>query len=309
MTSATTSPRPTSAATVFSRRTRQARAIAVSVADVRREPDANAELVTQALLGVAAIPLESAPHGWTHIRLRDYEGWARDEHLAAPVRQTERVAIAREPRTPLYASARGATTIEGGAEAVATSLLPLTSAGQREASGRLRVALPGGRVAWGAADAVEKRPSDDPFPLRGVEAAVEMARRLLGVPYLWGGVTTLGIDCSGLAQLACRAGGAIIPRDADQQYEGMPFVVDRASVRQGDLVFFAHDGAVTHVGIALDNMTLLHASGSGEHVIVTSLDPTEGGYSTRLAGMYAGARRAFPAATSAAAADVTGADR
>jgi cell wall-associated NlpC family hydrolase len=122
---------------------------------------------------------------------------------------------------------------------------------------------------------------------------VALARRLLDVPYLWGGCSALGIDCSALAQLACRAGGVILPRDADQQYEGMPFVVDRASVRLGDLVFFADKGAITHVGIALDNITLLHASGSGESVIITSLDPAEGGYSARLAGMYAGARRAF----------------
>ncbi len=157
------------------------------------------------------------------------------------------------------------------------------------------MALPGGRSAWVAADAVEARPAADPFPLRGAETAVALARRLLGVPYLWGGCSTLGIDCSALAQLACRAGGVILPRDADQQYQGMPFVVDRASVRLGDLVFFADKGAITHVGIALDNMTLLHASGSGEHVIITALDPAEGGYSARLAGMYAGARRAFTA--------------
>jgi cell wall-associated NlpC family hydrolase len=272
------------------RRARRALAIAVGVADVRRAPDASSELVTQALLGASAVPLESSDSGWTRIRLVDYEGWARDEQLAAPTRKAERVAVVAATHTPLYTASRGAAS-EG--EVFVTSLLPITATGQRPSSERVRVSLPGGRVAWVAADAVEQRPADDPYPLRGAATAVALAKRLLDVPYLWGGVSQRGIDCSGLAQLACRAGGAIIPRDADQQYEGMPFVVDRASVRLGDLVFFADKGAITHVGIALDNMALLHASGSGEHVIITSLDPAEGGYGARLAGMYAGARRAF----------------
>lgn len=265
-------------------------AIAAGVADVRRHPDATSELVTQALLGASAVPMESAAHGWTRVRLSDYEGWVRDGDLAAPARKAAHVAVVTAPRTPLYVAAHGDAS-EG--EAFATSALPMTPAGQRPASGRVRVALPGGRAAWLASDAVDQRPAETPYPLRGAETAVELARQLLGTPYLWGGVSVEGIDCSGLAQLAYRAGGKIIPRDADQQYDEMPHVVDRASVRFGDLVFFAGDGRVTHVGIALDNMTLLHASGAGESVIITSLDPADGDYSARLAGMYAGARRAF----------------
>lgn len=287
MTSATS---PSQAPATHARRTRRAQAVAVGVADVRRDPDATSEQVTQALLGASAIPLETSPNGWTRIRLVDYEGWIRDEQLAAPARSAARVAVVTATHTPLYTSWRGKASDE---EVFATTILPVAAAGQRAQSGRVRVALPGGRTGWVDAAAVDQRPADDPFPTRGPETAVALARQLLGVPYLWGGVSQRGIDCSGLAQLAYRAAGAIIPRDADQQYEGMPFVVDRSSVRLGDLVFFASNGAVTHVGIALDNMTLLHASGSGESVIITSLDPAEGGYPARLAGMYAGARRAF----------------
>lgn len=267
-------------------------AISLGVADVRREPDDTSERVTQALLGAKATPLETTPGGWTRIRLTDYEGWVHTEHLATPAREAAQVAVVTAIRAPLYATARGTETVS---EVFATSLLPITVAGQRAESGRVRVALPGKRIAWIAASAVEQRPSDDPFPQRGVDAAVALARRLLGVPYLWGGVSALGIDCSGLAQLACRDGGRIIPRDADQQYAALTYIVERADVRFGDLVFFANSGGITHVGIALDNMTLLHASGSGESVIITSLDPAEGGYSARLAGMYAGARRPFDA--------------
>ncbi len=267
------------------------RAIAVGVADVRREPDAASEMVTQALMGARATVLEMASNGWAHVRLVDYEGWVEGGHLAAPPRGTEFVVVVAVPRAPLYARAIGRVTL---GEVYATTILPLKTASQRLTSGRACVALPGGRSGWLAREAITERPVDAPFPARGIAAALALAHRLLGAPYLWGGVTAVGIDCSGLSQLACRDGGAIIPRDADQQYAALPFVVDRASVRAGDLVYFASGGSITHVGIALDNMTLLHARGAGEGVIITSLDPAKGGGSASLAGAYAGARRPFP---------------
>lgn len=274
------------------RRSRRPLGVAVGVADVRSEPDGASELVTQALLGASAVPLEEAANGWTRVRLVDYEGWARTDALAAPAHVTAMVAIVAATHAPLYATARGADEL---GEVFATTSLPITAAGQRPATGRTRVALPGGRVAWVAADVVVERPSGEPFPLRGAEAGVALARRLLGTPYLWGGVTAQGIDCSGLTQLACREGGRTIPRDAGQQYEALNYIVERADVRFGDLIYFASQGAITHVGIALDNMTLLHASGGGEGVVITSLDPADGEQSARRAGMYAGARRPFDA--------------
>lgn len=289
MTSATAPSRARETATP-TRHARRAQAIAVGLADIRGEPDAASELVTQALLGASAIPLESTESGWTRVRLVDYEGWVRADQLAAPTRGAERVAVVTATHAPLYVSWRGAASVD---EVFASSLLPIAATGQRAESGRMRVALPGGRAAWVAAADVEERPASGPFPPRGPQAAVALAQRLLGTPYLWGGVTQRGIDCSALAQLACRIGGVVIPRDANQQYDALRFIVDRASVRQGDLVYFASHGAITHVGIALDNLTLLHASGAGQRVMVSSLDPAVGGDSVRLAASYAGARRPF----------------
>jgi hypothetical protein len=282
-----TSPTPSRAI----RRRATAFAIATGVADVHRDPDPRSELVTQALLGAPAIALAADPGGWTCVRLTDYEGWVESVRLAPPPEPSAEVVVVSVPRAPLYRHGAGA---EARGEVYATTVLPILHPAPISAAGRIPVGLPGGEDGWLAPADVIMRPADSPFPLLGVEAALALAHRLLGTPYLWGGVIVKGIDCSGLSQLACREGGAVIPRNADQQYAALPYIVERASVRAGDLVYFASDGSITHVGIALDNMTVLHANGYDARVSITSLVPSHGDYSVMLADSYAGARRPFP---------------
>lgn len=130
-----------------------------------------------------------------------------------------------------------------------------------ETSARLRVRLAGGTCGW-----AERR------DLRGFASLPreEAARRaqiaadaltLVGVPYLWGGCTAWGIDCSGFAQLLHRWVGVSLPRDADLQFaagrEAQP------PYREGDLLFFGESGAerkITHVAISLGGGRIIHAS-------------------------------------------------
>lgn len=100
---------------------------------------------------------------------------------------------------------------------------------------------------------------------------VATAERLLGVPYLWGGRTPWGIDCSGLVQLALDCAGVACPRDSDMQRDetGTAISADGIGItcRRGDLVFFPG-----HVGLMLDDSRLLHATA---HRMTVSVEPLE----------------------------------
>jgi cell wall-associated NlpC family hydrolase len=98
---------------------------------------------------------------------------------------------------------------------------------------------------------------------------VTVAERLLGTPYLWGGRTSLGLDCSGLVQTALAAAGVQAPRDSDMQEAQLGRAVEikpeLSGLRRGDLVFWKG-----HVGIMLDPTRLLHANG---HTMTVSVEP------------------------------------
>jgi len=98
-------------------------------------------------------------------------------------------------------------------------------------------------------------PPDETWLAPKAGSPLEAARRLLGAPYLWGGMTERGIDCSGLVHMSYRATGRLVPRDADQQEAAGEQVVDP---RPGDLV--SYGDPVDHVAFWLGNGRILHAT-------------------------------------------------
>jgi cell wall-associated NlpC family hydrolase len=111
---------------------------------------------------------------------------------------------------------------------------------------------------------------------------VETATNYVGIPYLWGGATEAGFDCSGLAMAVYRLNGLQLPRSSREQYaRGEPVPLDR--LRKGDLLFFATGGgtAVTHVGIYTGGESFIHAPKRGRRI---GSDRLEGYYRQHLVG-------------------------
>jgi cell wall-associated NlpC family hydrolase len=117
------------------------------------------------------------------------------------------------------------------------------------------------------------------LPSSKVNGVVQIAQNLINSPYLWGGRTALGIDCSGFTQLCYRINNAVLPRDAHQQAERGEVVDFITSAKPADLVFFDNEERnITHVGLMLEEGKIIHASGK---VRVDKLD-SEGIYSEEL---------------------------
>lgn len=220
---------------------------------VRREPAHASEMVNQLLFGEGAEVLETTPDGtWTYIKGAEdgYEGWVSTGMFS----QCEtRPTLARLGpfETVLARPKQGGAN--WGMQTSPGSRFPVFSPVSQESTLWFDTPEATYEVFSGAL-----LPDDT---MRTTPLAEAM--RFLGVPYLWGGRSAWGIDCSGLMLIAFGLNNISLPRDAYQQAE-CGTAVSWPSRQSGHLAFFANvAGRITHVGILAENGQILHASGEG----------------------------------------------
>lgn len=217
---------------------------------VFREARSDAMQLTQALMGESALVFENK-NGWAWVQLGhdQYVGYVRSESLSATIHTaTHHVCV---PATLIYPKPDLKTQ--------ATVLIPMNAQlhiiGE---TGQYSELLNGGFV-------FSKHICNSPSK----SDIVSVAESFLNVPYLWGGKTQSGLDCSGLVQTAMHACGMQAPRDADMQEKSIGTTLqinDLDGLKRGDLVFW--EG---HVGIMYDESNILHANGFHMQTVIESL--------------------------------------
>lgn len=231
---------------------------------------------TQLLLGEEVLVLDEVD-SWSrvvatgqpcHADARGYPGWVRTAHLGDGRPPYGREAVVSQPSCVYAGHRAGPLTLSFG------TVVQVLDHEEPVAS----VALGDGQRGALPRAALRDQPAGD--PTAGSEAVLEAARQFLGLPYLWGGTSAWGLDCSGLVHLVLRSFGVLLPRDADDQAacRSLP-PVPLDAVLPGDLYFFAvDDGPVSHVGFATSaanrgERRMLHAPEEGAGIEEVPLPP------------------------------------
>ncbi len=221
----------------------------ISIVPCRAEPSDKSEQVTQLLFGECYKVIDERSK-WVKVRMSfdKYEGWIDRIQHTELVR--EDYECYRDPNQ-------------------AVLLADLVSVVKNESNSEMIPVVMGSRFIQ--PDSGSFAMCGTSFSFEGLtneayqdhrERVVETAYTLLNAPYLWGGRTAFGIDCSGFSQLVYKLHGVALPRDASEQAEYGTTLSFVEEAEPGDLAFFDNDeGAIIHVGILLSDNYIIHASG------------------------------------------------
>lgn len=227
---------------------------------MRSTPEESAEMVSQMLFGDTFQIIEEQPR-WYFIE-RDYDGYRgwidwKTATVLSPmeynqyVAEAENALLLRLPYNPIQRTENG----QSGASHLSwgSRIFNLDETGITFKMQGIRFDVPNMTYVYPMKASGMSRRSCSKYIL-------QQAQLLLNVPYLWGGISSFGFDCSGFTQTLFRFIGITLPRDASMQYlKGTAVGFDEAE--PGDLAFFGNDGKVSHVGLVADHDRILHVSG------------------------------------------------
>ncbi|UCH11167.1 MAG: C40 family peptidase [Fidelibacterota bacterium] len=255
-------------------RVRTGLVVNTGVANIYGEDTFQSEVVTQAILGEMPEVLDQRGKWFSIRQWDDYQGWLYHFYMSKnPEFGTHREWIRVNALTAHIREepAEAAVPIR---DVVFGSELPMIS----QDGAWLEVLLPDGLSGW-----LRDDPQETERPPR--EQLVHIARRFLGAPYMWGGKTPKGFDCSGFIQTCFKANGVVLPRDARLQhtFRDLP-PVDLADAQPGDLFFFSEkEQRIPHVARSVGGGDFIHSSGWGR---IESLEKESPRYNHLLRGIF-----------------------
>lgn len=294
-----------------------AKLVSRNVANLYREPSTSSEVVSQAIMG-DSVTVDDEREGFSHLVTRDrYAGWVSRDVL---VPEWDTSDFLTTSIATLFAEVYSSPDTQADFLTKLVVSTRVTLAHGPAIGEFVPVQLPDKSVGYvhnlcldithdkteatsDLADPKVRRSIDiDSLKRQIMRAvgmrAVDVGRRLIGTPYLWGGCTPFGIDCSGFVQLAYKLSGLQLLRDAEIQFHDRRFErcdagqsLDESDLLAGDLVAFRKAGAskITHIGMALGDGRFIHSAG-GRGVNIERCD------SERYASTYVGAVRLSPSA-------------
>lgn len=244
--------------------------VILSVANMRKTPSESAELTTQSIMG-SVVNVFERKGGWARVQTPDsYIGWMDtasllfvDESGIKDWINSEKVVYTDNYGLLSESKKNDSFPVS---DLTAGNLLKLISTDKKW----LQVATPDGRQGFVLAKSTESLTDWKNEPVPSAAQLLNTAKRFSGVPYLWGGTSFKGVDCSGFTKMTFFMHGIQLPRDASQQvHVGEAVETDTTfkNVKPGDLLFFGNKATetkperVVHVGIYMGDGKMIHSSG------------------------------------------------
>lgn len=268
----------------------------VSAASMYLAPDYESALETQELMGVPLAVTDTSRYWLKAISPQPYEAWITDRNVVL-MDEENFEAYQSHPKylvTSIWGMVHSKPSVSSATvcDIVAGDIVRMGMKGGKAVrrNGFCQVLLPDGRAGWVKKDQLAdmdrwQKEMESLDAAQRIEKAIDFARKLVGVPYLWGGMSTKGMDCSGLVRLSYLMAKLELPRNASEQfYSGSEIPVGRnadgsfdlSALKRGDLVFFGTETpeklSITHVGIYLGDNRMIQSS---HYVRINSLQSSD----------------------------------